>query len=84
MELLTRSRVGGLTTAHHVAYGKYPYDGRPSIDLAPTLVWGECLIFSGTLTTSVPVLLHMLAELGSTHLLTANHISSDVEDETGG
>jgi hypothetical protein len=75
-ESLTRSRVAGSTVGRHVTYGGYLRDGRPSIDLVPTLVWDACLIFFGVLTASVPVLLHMLAELGSVHLLTTNHSRS--------
>jgi hypothetical protein len=75
-ESLTRSRVAGSTVGRHVAYGGYLREGRPSIDLAPTLVWDACLIFFGVLAASVPVLLHMLAELGSVHLLTTNHSRS--------
>jgi hypothetical protein len=75
-ESLTRSRVAGSTVGRHVAHGGFLRDGRPSIDLAPTLVWDACLIFFGVLTASVPVLLHMLAELGSVHLLTTNHSRS--------
>jgi hypothetical protein len=65
-----------LTVIRHVAYAKYLRDGRVSIDLAPTLVWEACLVFSGVLMASVPVLLQRLAELGSVHLLSTNHIRS--------
>lgn len=68
--------MAGATVGHHVAYGEYLHDGRSSIDLAPTLAWEAFLIFSGILTASVPVLIHMLAELGTAHLLTTNHSRS--------
>jgi hypothetical protein len=63
-----------LTVVRHVAYARYLRDGRTSIDLAPTLVWEACLVFTGVLTASVPVFLQRLAELGSLHLLSTNHI----------
>jgi hypothetical protein len=78
-ESLTRSRVVASTVAHYVAYEKYLRDGRLGIDLATILVLEACLIFSGILTASVPVLLHMLAEFGSIHLLKTNHISSSYQ-----
>jgi hypothetical protein len=77
MEILTRNRVAGLIVGHHVAYGRYLRSGRPSIDLAPTLDLEEGLVLVGISTASIPVFLHMLAGLGSTHLLTMNHSRSD-------
>lgn len=71
--------MAGATVGHHVAYGEYLRNGRPSIDLAPTLAWDACLIFSGILTASVPVLIRVLAELGTAHLLTTSHSRSGQE-----
>lgn len=68
--------MAGVTVGRHVAYGEYLHDGRPSIDLAQTICWEASLVFSGIFTASVPVFLHMLAELGTAHLLSTNHISS--------
>jgi len=71
--------VAGARVGRHVAYGEYLRVGRASVDLAPTLVWESILIFLGVLTASVPVLMHVLAELGTAHLLTTNHTSSGKE-----
>jgi hypothetical protein len=76
MQSLTRNRVVGMTVGYHLAYANYSRRGRPSIGLAPSLVWGACLEFFAILTASVPVLVHMLRELGPTHLLTTNHTST--------
>lgn len=74
--MLTRNRVAGLTVGRYLAYGEYIGHGRASIDLAPTLVWDTCLVFSAILMASVPVLLQMLRELSTAHLLTTNHSRS--------
>jgi hypothetical protein len=76
MKSLTRNRVVGVTVVCHLAYAKYLQRGRPSIGLAPLLVWGACLEFFAILTASVPVLVHKLRELGPTHLLTINNTST--------
>lgn len=77
VNLLTRDRVAGLRVAHYVAYDRYLRSGTPSIDLAPTLVLEQSLLFLGLLTASAPVFLNTLAGFGSTHLLTMNHSRSD-------
>lgn len=65
-----------MTVARNLVYGGYIDHGKPSIDLAPTLVWDASLIFLAILTASVPVLIHMLRELSTAHLLTTNHSRS--------
>ncbi|KAM0714582.1 hypothetical protein Q7P37_009878 [Cladosporium fusiforme] len=71
-----RLAVAGLTVGRCLAYGEYVDHGRASIDLAPTLVWDASMVFSAILTASVPVLLHMLRDLSTAHLLTTNHSRS--------
>lgn len=71
--------MAGSTVGRHIAYQKYLRRGRPNIDLAPTLIWDEVLLFLAIFTASVPVLMHMLRDLGSVHLLTDKHSRSGGE-----
>lgn len=79
MKLLIRSRVAGSTVGRHITYQEYLRRGRTNIDLAPTLIWDEFLLFLAISTASVPVLMHVLSDLGSVHLLTNKHSRSDGE-----
>lgn len=67
----------GCGVGRYIAYEQYLHHGRPTVGLAPTLEWEACLNFVATCTASVPVLLHVLKELGTVHLLTTSHSRSE-------